>query len=482
MTSTSIRWNSVDTNRAVAAALFAVASALVIGRIIVHEPWRDELQAWLIAASTDLFGLLAVEHEGHPPLWFWILHGLSSLTSDYHVMKIPTAITAVGTLAVLWLVAPLRNIERLLISLSYYVSFEYAVIARGYGIAMFALVLFAAKYERWRERPIVGGLLLGVAALSHILFAPVAAALSCQALSDSWREPEARNRALCLGFAAFTLTFLAFISVWISIPLPMHAGPLAAASSPVQTFVFALADRVAQPFTVAFGRLPRIFDRTLDVVVLLLLIATFIRIPLSAAFFFATALFLALFTLFAYGDGAPQHAGVGYLLFVAFFIIKRQSIWKPAAWTVLAIAAFGGVLHYAKTWGVPLGTGERAAAIIQQRGIADAAWAAFPDHAGTVAFAKLKRPFFAFECACDINYVKWNKRPFRRALYQGDNELIVRFLKSANGTAYVLVSVQDEKILRRLIEPHASIKEIAVTDAAIRPDETFRLWELRVRP
>jgi hypothetical protein len=481
MASTSLRWNSVDTNRAVAGALFAVASAFVIGRIIIHEPWRDELQAWLIATGTNWFGLLAVEHEGHPPLWFWILHGLSSLNSDFQVMKIPTAITAVGTLAVLWLVAPLRNIERLLISLSYYVSFEYAVIARGYGIAMFALVLFAAKYERWREFPIAGGALLGVASLSHILFAPVAAALCCQALLDSWREPEARIRALCLGVVAFTLTLLAFVSVWISTPLPMHAGPLTAASSSLQAFAFALADRVAQPFTVGFGHLPRIFDRALDVVVLVLLIATFVRAPLSALLFFPTALFLSLFTIFVYG-GAPHHAGVGYLLFVAFFIIKRQNIWRPAAYAVLAIAAFGGVLHYAKTWGLPLGTGVRAAAIIQQRGVADAAWAAFPDYTGVVTFAKLKRPFYAFECACDINYVKWNKRPFRRALLQGDSEAIVRFLNSTNGSAYVLVSLQSEKLLRRLIEPHASIKEIAVTDAAIRPDETFLLWELRVKP
>jgi hypothetical protein len=114
--------------------------------------------------------------------------------------------------------------------------------------------------------------------------------------------------------------------------------------------------------------------------------------------------------------------------------------------------------------------------------LADAAWAAFPDYTGVVTFAKLKRPFYAFECACDIKYVKWNKRPFRRAFLQGDSESIVRFLKSANGKAYVLVSLQDEKFLGRLVEPHASVKEIAVTDAAIRGDETFLLWELRAKP
>lgn len=55
-------------------AYVAVEIALAIG----HQPWRDEAQAWLWAQSLSNFGeFLAIPGEGHPPLWYWLLRGLS---------------------------------------------------------------------------------------------------------------------------------------------------------------------------------------------------------------------------------------------------------------------------------------------------------------------------------------------------------------------------------------------------------------------
>jgi len=40
-----------------------------------HEPWFDEVQAWMIARCATIKELLTVipHYEGHPPLWHMIL-------------------------------------------------------------------------------------------------------------------------------------------------------------------------------------------------------------------------------------------------------------------------------------------------------------------------------------------------------------------------------------------------------------------------
>lgn len=45
-----------------------------------HVPWRDEGQAWLWAqALSTPAEFFAIPGEGHPPLWYWLLRGLSQV-------------------------------------------------------------------------------------------------------------------------------------------------------------------------------------------------------------------------------------------------------------------------------------------------------------------------------------------------------------------------------------------------------------------
>lgn len=59
----------------IVAAYAAAQIALFIG----HNVWRDEGQAWLWAqALSSPWEFFVVPGEGHPPLWFWLLRGLST--------------------------------------------------------------------------------------------------------------------------------------------------------------------------------------------------------------------------------------------------------------------------------------------------------------------------------------------------------------------------------------------------------------------
>lgn len=64
--------------------VFLAFAAIGLANILSHELWRDEFQAFLIAAQSisiaDLFD--RARYEGHPPLWFLFLFAITRFTAD----------------------------------------------------------------------------------------------------------------------------------------------------------------------------------------------------------------------------------------------------------------------------------------------------------------------------------------------------------------------------------------------------------------
>ena len=62
----------------VALALVAIYCILQITLSVMHDPWLDEAQAWLLATSLSRpLDFFILPGEGHPPLWSWLLRALS---------------------------------------------------------------------------------------------------------------------------------------------------------------------------------------------------------------------------------------------------------------------------------------------------------------------------------------------------------------------------------------------------------------------
>jgi hypothetical protein len=68
---------------------FVIATTIVVAYVAaevllfsVHEPWRDEAQAWLIAGDLRTpVDFLIIPGEGHPPVWFWLMRLLRGFLS-----------------------------------------------------------------------------------------------------------------------------------------------------------------------------------------------------------------------------------------------------------------------------------------------------------------------------------------------------------------------------------------------------------------
>jgi hypothetical protein len=136
------------------AALLLLYAALTFLLSAHHEPWRDETHAFLLARGPSTIVQLLVElrvGEVQPPLWHLLLRAVSGFTDNFRVVGVLHGLIMVSAVALLLWRSPFRSYEKLLLCLSYYLLFEYAVVIRHYGLTV--LLFFASLCVRGTGRP-----------------------------------------------------------------------------------------------------------------------------------------------------------------------------------------------------------------------------------------------------------------------------------------------------------------------------------------
>lgn len=130
--------------------------------VLVHEPWFDEAQSWLLAQDASLFELITelLRYEGHPPLWYALLQLVGALGLPYQAANLlATALATLGVFLFLRLPgvpAPVRY----LVPFGFFMVYQYAVIARAYALLFPIMAGIATIYPERRRRPILFAVLL----------------------------------------------------------------------------------------------------------------------------------------------------------------------------------------------------------------------------------------------------------------------------------------------------------------------------------
>jgi hypothetical protein len=131
-----------------------------------HESWADEAQAWQISRSNSLRGIFGtyLHYEGAPGLWHLLLWILNKCHVSYGGLHwICGGIAFIGV-ALLVLRAPFPRPVKLLLPFTYFLAFQYAVIARPYVLFPPLIFTTAAVWVTTRRKPIRTALLLGLIA------------------------------------------------------------------------------------------------------------------------------------------------------------------------------------------------------------------------------------------------------------------------------------------------------------------------------
>jgi hypothetical protein len=147
-------------------AVWAAYCAMLALAIPWHEPWRDEAQAWLLARELSIPQLLfhALRYESHPILWYLVLWLPTHLHLSYaSIGWISGTISAAGVYVLLrW--APFPFYLRAVLPFTFFLAFQFAVVARSYCLFPLLCFLIAQEYRKLHPRPVWMAVLLSLLA------------------------------------------------------------------------------------------------------------------------------------------------------------------------------------------------------------------------------------------------------------------------------------------------------------------------------
>jgi len=187
----------------------------VVGFILpYHEKWCDEAQAWLFARDLSLHRLWFYElrYEGSPGLWHTILWIAQHVFhARYNALGYIGAACAVGGAALLIFKAPFPRYIRWPLAFTYFMVYQYAVIARQYNllpVLAFAAALMFSDFRRPLRMAIVLMLLAVVSFHGTLLAGSLGLAYLVEALPQ-WRtlDKQVRTR-YWISIALMVLTFV----------------------------------------------------------------------------------------------------------------------------------------------------------------------------------------------------------------------------------------------------------------------------------
>jgi hypothetical protein len=392
-----------------AVAGYAVALALLLAR---HEPWRDEIQAWLLARDSPTLGDLwrNTRYEGHPLLWHVLLWLLARFTHDPEAMQGLHWLFAVATAATTLFLAPFPFAVRAAWVLGYLPFYEYGVVSRNYAPTALFLTL-AVAWEKKRAWPWLLALAAHSSPMGVLLVPPL------------WWALEGRGRPLPWTgrFALAASWLLAAFACWPPADYAHARGVFLGWDARRAYYVLRGYASAFLPLPrpgVHFWNDPWLFPFPWDgvwtattllgaalAVVVLLLTSFWLLERLSRQRRIALAYLASQAVLFGFFyakfPGAMRHHGFFFLVATWFLWLAVQGAVadRPAAWTpavpVLAVGLAGSLVAGVVDWRLPFSTGKAMAQAVRAR-CGEALLVAHPDWAGsTVAgFLPGKRLFY----------------------------------------------------------------------------------------
>ena len=141
---------------------------IVFVQIPFHEPWEDEIQAWLIARDCSIPQIFyMMRYEGHFALWHLLLHPFAQMGLPLITMNIISSLLTVCSVWFILFRSPFVRFVKLLLLASASLLYWYPVVARVYALVPPLLFMLAASYAERKTHPWRIAVLLALLANTH---------------------------------------------------------------------------------------------------------------------------------------------------------------------------------------------------------------------------------------------------------------------------------------------------------------------------
>ena len=196
-----------------------VYAALVALAIPYHEPWVDEAQSWQLARSLSLASLFKtyIRYEGTPGLWHFLLWIMIRLHVSYTGLHWICGLIATTGVSLLIFRAPFPRYLRLMFPFTFFLLFQYAVVARNYVLAPMLLFLIAIAWKKSTPGVATGlGLLANLSLHTAVLSGGLAVVYAIEQTRNRENKPDNNWRKLLL--CALVLLGLYAFAIWTAWP------------------------------------------------------------------------------------------------------------------------------------------------------------------------------------------------------------------------------------------------------------------------
>ena len=408
-----------------------------------HQLWGDETNAWaLSAASPNLKTLFDyVHHEGHPALWYLLLWLPSRFTLSPEALKPIEAALGIGIYLMIGLWSPFSRLEKVLLFLNYFISFEYTVLSRMYSMSVLVLLIYVYRRCKYPGQIVWNAALLGLLANTDVLGAILSGSLLVEYAWSEWKRKRwsfPRER----GVQAFLIyVLLLSFSVWTGLPLKpisVHSvDPLGIHRFELWHLSLAIRQTILEPWLPIRADFP---DHFWNPVVKgrFILFVPFVLAAYYAVFkrqwnlwivLGLTIVVAILFNHLVY-MGRSRHFGITFLAFLAALWMQRykRSAVPLAGRALLALGAGAGVLAAAAQWHHPFSNTSAAANWIRVHHLENSVLVAAYDSGTAPVGEQLERRMYFLDCNCSSSFVLFT--PERDSFTE--NEVAPRLVNAAD--------------------------------------------------
>lgn len=191
--------------------------------------WRDEIQAWLIARDSATISQLLtnLKYEGHPGLWHLLITPLTRWFEPPESIQYVHWLIATASIYLLNRFSPFTWPQKTLLTFSYFLFYEYALISRNYALGVFFIFLFCTLFRNYRKYTllIAGTLfLLSHTSILGLIFSAVALVTVIIDLYFTGKNNQTADAKPKFQWVSIGIVITGIVTAYIQIKPPADTG------------------------------------------------------------------------------------------------------------------------------------------------------------------------------------------------------------------------------------------------------------------
>lgn len=314
--------------------VLGVYGALICWGSWKHEPWSDEAFPWIIGRDADwgtFLQILFTNQDKHPGLFYLILRPFAVMGFPYGTQTVLNVLFALTTGFVFLSRAPFSRIFRYFFLFSYFMAYEYSVIARSYMLSVMLIFFIAVFYPKRTTSPLSYAALIVLLLHSDYMCLGLGVGLTAAFTFENWKKIKCDWK---FKTTFFIMVVNVLFILWLGHSLPQDHFQYGQPSPPFQI------KNLAVPFANAFfpfseltpyhTKLVVVSAVSAGVLIILLSLMALIGKPIPLIVLgFSLAELLVIFCFFQSGE-YRHHGFIFISVIFTFWIAEAHQEKKPA--------------------------------------------------------------------------------------------------------------------------------------------------------